>query len=377
MGAMPRSPNSAQPSAQLSDGEFQAWMLQGVSRTFALTIPQLPPELARVVGNAYLLCRIVDTFEDEPALTASQKRHFCEQFVAVVQGETPAQQLSAELAPLLSQHTIPEVHQLIRDTPRVIVITHSFSEHQQKALATCVQLMGEGMVGFQENKSGCGLSDLAALDKYCYHVAGCVGEMLTKLFCDYSPAIARNREALMSLAVSFGQGLQMTNILKDIWDDRERGFCWLPQDVFAEAGFNLDELAPGRYNASFGHGLTRLIAIAHGHLKNALCYTLLIPANEAGIRNFCLWALGMAVLTLRKIHRHPDFRSGAEVKISRRAVKVTILASRLSAAHDPMLKSLFRLAALGLPPASYPTPLPPPPLPATHQTQAPAALRRL
>ena len=329
-----------------------------------------------MVGNAYLLCRIVDTFEDEPALTASQKRHFCEQFVAVVQGEAPAERLSAELAPLLSEHTIPEVHEMMRDMPRVIAMTHSFSERQQEALATCVHLMGAGMVEFQENKSGRGLSDLAALDKYCYHVAGCVGEMLTKLFCDYSSAIASNRDALMSLAVSFGQGLQMTNILKDIWDDRERGFCWLPQQVFAEAGFDLDDLAPGRYSEGFGRGLTRLIGIAHGHLKNALRYTLLIPAHETGIRNFCLWALGMAVLTLRKINRHPDFRNGAEVKISRRAVKVTIITSRLSAAHDPMLKSLFRLAALGLPRASYPTPAPAP-LPATQQTRASAALRRL
>ncbi|HTT38021.1 MAG TPA: squalene/phytoene synthase family protein, partial [Burkholderiales bacterium] len=48
-------------TSELPDDEFQARMLAGVSRTFALTIPQLPQELARVVTNAYLLCRIVDT----------------------------------------------------------------------------------------------------------------------------------------------------------------------------------------------------------------------------------------------------------------------------------------------------------------------------
>lgn len=64
---------------------------------------------------------------------------------------------------------------------------------------------------------------MAAMDLYCYHVAGVVGEMLTELFCDYSPEINQHKPVLMKLAVSFGQGLQMTNILKDIWEDRKRG----------------------------------------------------------------------------------------------------------------------------------------------------------
>ena len=56
------------------DLAYQAAMLQCVSRTFALTIPQLPGALRDVVGNAYLLCRIVDTIEDEPTLSAALVR---------------------------------------------------------------------------------------------------------------------------------------------------------------------------------------------------------------------------------------------------------------------------------------------------------------
>ena len=43
-----------------TDEEYQAHILIGVSRTFALTIPQLPPPLCKVVSNAYLLCRIAE-----------------------------------------------------------------------------------------------------------------------------------------------------------------------------------------------------------------------------------------------------------------------------------------------------------------------------
>ena len=53
-----------------SAAEFQQQILPHVSRTFALTIPQLPPPLRISVTNAYLLCRIADTIEDEPTLPA-------------------------------------------------------------------------------------------------------------------------------------------------------------------------------------------------------------------------------------------------------------------------------------------------------------------
>jgi farnesyl-diphosphate farnesyltransferase len=69
-------------------------------------------------------------------------------------------------------------------------------------------------------------------------------------------------------------------------------------------------------------------SIAQGHLKNALTYTLLIPSHETGMRNFCLWALGMAVLTLNEIKAHLDFNDSDQVKITRKSVKRTILTTK-------------------------------------------------
>lgn len=333
-----------------SDDQLQAHLLDGVSRTFALTIPQLPPELARAVSNQYLLCRIVDTIEDEPALSFAQKRYFCELFARVVAGTACAEQFAGELAPLLSDSTIPAEHDLIRYTPDVIRITSSFSEVQRRALHHCITVMSDGMVEFQRPHGDQGLDNLPHMDRYCYFVAGIVGETLTELFCEYSPEIAKRKDAMMRLAVSFGQGLQMTNILKDIWDDQGRGACWLPRDVFGAKGFDLNKLPNRQYHEGFGRALCELIAVAQGHLHDAVEYTLLIPRHETGIRNFCLWAIGMAVLTLRKIHGHVDFSSGNEVKITRRSVKATIIASRVSAAHDWLVRALFRLASIGLPP---------------------------
>jgi len=339
-------------SGRLSGEAYQEDILQGVSRTFALTIPQLPEGLRQPVSNAYLLCRIADTIEDEPALSGEQKRYFSQQFIRVVAGEVPAETFAGEFYPRLSEQTPDAEKDLIRHVPQVISITHGLGANQRAAMLRCVRIMANGMARFQLNPSPNGLKDLPQLDSYCYHVAGVVGEMLTELFCDYSEEIRKNRETMLKLATSFGQGLQMTNILKDIWEDRSRGACWLPQDIFRECGFELKNLSKDGHDPAFAAGLEKLIAIAHAHLRNALAYTLLIPRYETGIRKFCFWALGMAVLTLRKISANRAFTSGNEVKISRRAVKATILATQLTVGSDAMPRWLFNMTALGLPRAA-------------------------
>ncbi len=325
----------------LSDDEFQAILLEGVSRTFALTIPQLPSGLYSAVANAYLLCRIVDTIEDEVSLNVEQKTHFCSAFIDIVKTGHNAESFSKELAPLLSNQTIPAEHSLIGLTPRVIKITHSFDTEQIDALSCCVETMAKGMPIFQALDLHAGVKTMADMDEYCYYVAGCVGEMLAKLFCHYSADINIHKDKLLQLSVSFGQGLQMTNILKDIWDDAKRGVCWLPQDIFTETGFELKNLTPDTNNENFHLGLEHLIGIAHHHLNNALKYIQLLPSNETGIRNFCLWALGMAILTLKNIKNNLNFNNSNQVKITRKDVKSTIFISKLTARSNTLLSLLF------------------------------------
>jgi farnesyl-diphosphate farnesyltransferase len=86
---------------------------------------------------------------------------------------------------------------------------------------------------------------------------------------------------------------------------------------------------------------------------------LLIPGKEAGLRRFCLWAIGLAVLTLRKIAETPGFTSGKQVKVPRSAVAVTRITTNLSVRNNWMLERLFNLAARGVPlapPGTVPRP---------------------
>ena len=345
--------------ASTSDEDYQGSILPHVSRTFALTIPQLPEALRTPVTNAYLLCRIADTIEDETTVSAAATLGLLHRFVAVLSGREEAGTLTPDLLPALSERTLPAERDLALNMGRVVRVTRTLSEPQRLAIQRCVELMCSGMHQFQQTASVRGLPELGDLNDYCYYVAGVVGQMLTELFCAYSPVIAQRRSALHELDVSFGQGLQMTNILKDVWEDRSRGACWLPQEVFTRQGLELGQLRAGAPDARFDAAMSELVGVAHAHLRDALAFTLLIPRSETGIRRFCLWAIGLAVLTLQKIQQTPGFTSGAQVKVSRRAVAMTQLLTNMAIRSDWALQLLFDRAARGLPLAAMPARRPP------------------
>ena len=301
-----------------SAANFQDQILPHVSRTFALTIPQLPAPLRTAVANAYLLCRIADTIEDEPALSPTESRVFLQRFTAVVRGTEAAGPLAREVVRRLSERTLPAERELVSGMERVVEVT-------------------------------AGLARSSDLDSYCYYVAGVVGEMLTELFSCHSPAVAAQRNALQELSTSFAEGLQLTNIIKDFWEDRSRGACWFPRELFARHGVELAEMSPQSSDARFQAGVRELVAVAHGHLRNALAYALLLPPRETGIRLFCLWAIGLAVLTLRRIDARLDYTSGAQVKVSHSAVLLTRLCTTAAVRNDRLLRRLFEHAARGLP----------------------------
>jgi len=338
-----------QTPASPSDLAYQDAMLAGVSRTFALTIPELPARLRTTVGNAYLLCRIADTIEDAPGLSLAETCAAHAAFWDDLNAEDEASQLATDFAAILAGKCSEQELDLIENTARVVRITRGFMPEERAAILRCVSIMTKGMQEFRAKPVANGLANLEELGQYCYYVAGVVGEMLTDLFCAYSPEIARHGDALRRLSPSFGQGLQMTNILKDVWADGERAVCWLPADHFLAHGYDLREREALRGNAAFSSAMQEMVGITRGHLEDALRYTTLIPSGEVGIRRFCAYAVGMALFTLRKIQRNPGFTQGAEVKITRSTVYAVVGVSRAICRSNFLLERAFALSAAGLP----------------------------
>ncbi|MGZ3459484.1 MAG: phytoene/squalene synthase family protein [Archangium sp.] len=330
-------------------------VLPAVSRTFALNIPQLPRPLDTAVMVAYLLCRIADTLEDEAhgpasaALLAELAR------LSTLPGgwEADARRFTEEaLRVLRSQAPQAEVR-LVEGTPRVLealaVHPAPVREHGAGGVATMAEGMGRMGDKGRASGGGLGLASLEETLEYCYYVAGTVGEMLTRLFEWYSPAIAQRAGALEPRAVAFGNALQLTNILKDVREDLERGSCWLPRTVLAEHGLTPEALLePGhRGEAMKAHG--RLVAVAHRELRKAFEYVMALPREERGIRLFCLWPLFLAVLTLRKVYGNGAVLEPKPVKVSRRTVKWVMGSTKLLVAQDAVLKLMFAALTAPLP----------------------------
>src|ERR1700686_1258413 len=124
---------------------YQDQILPHVSRTFALTIPQLPAGLRTAVTCAYLLCRIADTIEDEPALSPPETLAFLQRFSAVLVGEGDAALLAREIEGRLSDRTLAAERDLVSNLECVLGVMARLNEPQRAAIRRCVELMCHGM----------------------------------------------------------------------------------------------------------------------------------------------------------------------------------------------------------------------------------------
>lgn len=318
---------------------YQKQALLRVSRTFALTIPLLPNQVRYVIGNAYLLCRIADTIEDEPTLDDDYKRKFLARFAEVVQQRSATDSFAHELASLLSDATKPGERDLVLNTSAVVDFHGKLPSGQRKPIERCIDIMCGGMAKYVGTGSS-GLPTMEHVEQYCYYVAGVVGEMITDVLSDYSSGIEEHRDRLNKLSVQFGRGLQLVNILKDHREDRRRGVTWLPRQIFSSRGRGTNK----RIETRLENRVMHVVNAAQRDFEAALRYVMLIPVRERGVRSFLAITLGLAILTLRRISSNPGFRRGDDVKISRRQVYATVATTSFAVRSNSTLKWLFNRA---------------------------------
>jgi 15-cis-phytoene synthase len=82
------------------------------------------------------------------------------------------------------------------------------------------------------------------LERYCYHVASVVGLLSIEIFGYTNP---RTRD----YAIHLGKALQLTNILRDVRNDAERGRIYFPAEELARFGVRESEILEGQYSSRF------------------------------------------------------------------------------------------------------------------------------
>jgi farnesyl-diphosphate farnesyltransferase len=216
-------------------------LLLKTSRTFALAIPTLPEPLRVKVTTAYLLFRIADTFEDAALWPLRQRLNALDDFARLLQergdGRKLADRWSAE--PPIAHAGYLE---LLAGAPTVFEVYRSLPRAAQQSLCEHLVRTTRGMAEFVERSDAAGtlrLADLDDLRRYCYVVAGIVGEMLTELFLLEYPALEAVADYVRPRSAAFGEGLQLVNILKDSSSDLTEGRSYLPAGVDRAAVFAL------------------------------------------------------------------------------------------------------------------------------------------
>jgi presqualene diphosphate synthase len=104
--------------------------------------------------------------------------------------------------------------------------------------------------------------DLATLDLYCARVAGAVGHLSVHVFGD-------SGEAAHQVADALGRALQLTNILRDLAEDAERGRLYLPHELLDRHGIRSDDPAAVLRHPSLPAVCRDLAAVAVQHFNAA------------------------------------------------------------------------------------------------------------
>lgn len=309
----------------LLDIDYCVEMLPKVSRTFAPTIKMLPDGLRLQVTVAYLLCRIADTVEDSPELSLQDKKKMLRDYASIFRTQGDKGLLAFEQQiPLLPKKTADD--QLVYDFRRVLRVYHSFNPLTRGHIAKWVVEMSMGMDKYaqaEHKRRFVFLKSMKELDEYTYYVAGTVGYLLTELFSYYSHKITPNiRGRMESLAGSFGKGLQMVNIIRDMTVDLRRGQSYIPNELLVKYRLTRENIFDQK-NADRAEKLfNELIGNAVHHLDKALDYILLIPREETRIRLFCMLPLFWAMRTLQKIQQNTLALLGHEkVKVTRSVLR--------------------------------------------------------
>ena len=209
-------------------------LLEKTSRTFALSIPVLPEPTRREVMIAYLLFRIADTFEDASHWTPEDRIVALADFKELLQNDDRPR--AESLARSWVERNVAShagYRELMAETPFVLDAFFALSAGALAPIREHVGRSADGMASIvaRTRDGSLTLHSVQELQDYCYLVAGIVGEMLTELFILDRSTLAGVAGSLRERAATFGEALQLVNILKDSAGDAEEGRRYLPEEA--------------------------------------------------------------------------------------------------------------------------------------------------
>ena len=321
------------PRVDHADLQWCHESVQGVSRTFALTVDVLDEPMSSYICLGYLVCRIADTVEDASHIPPGDQTELLRTYDAVLDpdDETSAEAFAADVEPYLpDDEEMTEDWAVVRDSPRVLRTLQSLPEDVQRAVVPPARELVQGMAEFverYEDEGGLRIQTGSELEEYCYYAAGTVGNLITNLVTRHDVAADRRRR-LYDTAEEFGLLLQLVNISKDVYDDYEaENNVYLPADWLEGEGVPQDEVTADEHATATARVVRRTTAHARTFLDDAQTYLETVPTTDGN--TLAAWAIPflLAVGTLRELAAEPEAAVTAQgVKVSRQEVFAVVSA---------------------------------------------------
>lgn len=196
------------------------------SSNFYYAFRLLPAERHNALCSLYAFCRFMDDIADQPEVGATS-----------LQGKGKKERLEIllnawreELQQCYSGSSRHPISLALSDTVQRFPI-------QQEHLAGIID-------GVEMDLSRTHYGTFEELYDYCYHVASLVGLACIEIFGYRNPSA---REYAVNLGIAF----QLTNILRDVGEDAQRGRVYLPEEDLARFGYTEHDLGNGVYNEAF------------------------------------------------------------------------------------------------------------------------------
>ncbi|TVU44529.1 hypothetical protein EJB05_03974 [Eragrostis curvula] len=254
-------------------------MLQKVSRSFALVIQQLGPEIRNAVCVFYLVLRGLDTVEDDIRIPVEEKLPILRQFYQHIYDRNWRYSCGTN-----------HYRVLMENFPLVSTAFLELDQGYQKVIEEITRRMGAGMAKFICKE----VETVEDYDEYCHHVAGLVGYGLSRLF----HATGTEDLAPDSLSNSMGLFLQKTNIIRDYLEDineipQSRMF-W-PREIWSKYADKLEDFKYEENSEKAVQCLNELVTNALIHGPDCLKY--MEALNDNAIFRFCAIPQIMAIGT--------------------------------------------------------------------------------
>ncbi|PFA66438.1 phytoene synthase [Bacillus sp. AFS015802] len=212
------------------------------SKTFYRAFSLLPKDQKKAVWAVYAFCRRVDDIVDEGTSPSEELRQFEMEFESFLNGYYR------------------------QDEPIWVALDDVFNRFNMDVQAFRDMIKGQRMDLREMN-----YVKMADVLDYSYHVASTVGLMLL-------PILAPGKEQqLREDGIYLGYAMQLTNILRDIGEDLERGRLYIPQDLLVKYEYTVTDLMDHRVNEAFQSIWEEMAELAEEYYEKAFRTMNLYP----------------------------------------------------------------------------------------------------